>query len=117
MCYKQICKAELLLQVFEEVYYLGLNGDIQRRYWLISYDKSWIKGKGPGNPYPLPLPAAEFMGITVCRVFWKPDNINKFFNPLSPLLSICTVMNFQRLSNNLSHRHPWIQGRIRILKY
>ena len=62
---KNIRKAELLLKIDEQIDHLCLDGDIQCRYRLIANDQFGMKGKGPGNSYPLALSSAEFMRISI----------------------------------------------------
>ena len=56
---------KLLLQVFEKINNLRLNGYIQGRNGLIADNQGRIYAQCPCHSHPLPLSAAEFMGITI----------------------------------------------------
>ena len=62
---KKIGQIKFFLKVFQKVDDLGLDGDIQGRDRLVADDKTRLDRQGPGHPDPLPLPAAEFMGIAI----------------------------------------------------
>ena len=47
---EEIGQATFLLQAFEQVNYLGLNGHVQGRNGLIGNDEAWLERQGPGNP-------------------------------------------------------------------
>ena len=55
----------LLFELGKEVDYLCLYGDVQGRKRLIRHDYLGRHGKGPCDAYPLPLSAAELMGVSV----------------------------------------------------
>ena len=48
-----------LLQVLQEVEHLRLDRDVERRDRLVEQEQRRLDRQGPGDPDPLPLPAAE----------------------------------------------------------
>ena len=62
---KQVGKAEPLLQLLQNIDYLGLDGHIQSRDWLIAHNKLRLRRQGPGNADSLPLAAGKLVGIAV----------------------------------------------------
>src|SRR5512143_713372 len=70
-------KLEFFLNVFKKVNHLGLNRNIEGRDRLIADDQLRIEGKGPGNPDPLPLAAAELMGIALGVLGIEPYLLKK----------------------------------------
>jgi hypothetical protein len=60
---KQIRQAELSLQIFEQIQYLSLDGDIEGRYRFVRHNQLGLQGNGAGDADPLSLPATELMGI------------------------------------------------------
>src|SRR4030067_585272 len=69
---EQVGQAELSLQVFQQVDYLGLDGDIQGRDRLAADDKLRIGGQGSGDTDALALPAGEFVRETVNQAWAEP---------------------------------------------
>lgn len=55
MCNDDIGKIELLLQCYQKIDDLGLNGYVQSLYGFITYDDHWVQAQGPGNANTLPL--------------------------------------------------------------
>ena len=51
------------MQFFENIQYLCLNRDIQRRDWFITNDKGWVRGESTCNANPLALSTAELVRI------------------------------------------------------
>ena len=54
---KQIRQGKLLLEVFEKVEYLGLDGNIERAYRLVTNNKFWLEDECAGDTDTLPLAA------------------------------------------------------------
>ncbi len=54
---EQVCQAEFLLQVFQQIQHLRLNGDVQRRDRLIADQQFGLQGQGAGDADTLSLTA------------------------------------------------------------
>jgi hypothetical protein len=64
---EEIAEAKPSLQIFDEIYDLRLDGDIKRRYRLVTYDQRRLYAQSTGYADALPLAAAEFMWIAISR--------------------------------------------------
>src|ERR687894_515521 len=60
---EDVGEVELLLQVLQEVYDLGLDRDVQRAHRLVADDQPGVQGYGPRHPDPLPLSAGELVRV------------------------------------------------------
>src|SRR3972149_5122218 len=60
---KKIGEAEPLLQLFQEIEDLGLDGNIQCRDGLITNDKLWLQRQGAGDANPLSLATPPLVRI------------------------------------------------------
>ena len=78
---------KFVLQVFQEVQHLGLDGDIESGNRLIGDDELGVQGQGPRDPDALPLAAAEFMGVAVDMLGPQADHFHQLQNSLLALLS------------------------------
>jgi len=56
---------KLIAQVFQQIYDLRLDRDVERRDRLVANDDVRVQGQGAGNTDALALAAAHFMGIAV----------------------------------------------------
>ena len=61
---EEIGEMHRFLELLEKIDDLGLNGDIQGGYRLISHYKLRANGQGPSNSNSLPLTAAKFVGVS-----------------------------------------------------
>jgi len=62
---ENIGQPQSALKFFEQVDHLCLYRYIQSRYGFIADNKGRVTGQRTGDPYALPLPAAEFMGKAI----------------------------------------------------
>ena len=53
---EEVTEVVFLLQVLEQVHYLGADGDVQGGYGFVQDDQLWVEGQGPGYPDSLALP-------------------------------------------------------------
>ena len=58
---EQVREPELPLEVFQEIQDLGLDAHVERGRGLVEDDELRVQREGPGDPDPLPLPAAELV--------------------------------------------------------
>ena len=113
---EEVGELEFLLQVFHQVDDLGLDGDVEGGNRLVGHDQLRPKGEGPGDANTLPLAAAELMRIAVVEVGVETDDSQEFLHALVLGLAAQQAKVFQRLRDDVAHRHAWIQRRIRILE-
>jgi hypothetical protein len=67
---EDVRETELVLKVREEVEYLRLDRDIERRHGLVGDDHLRLQGEGAGDADPLALPARELAfnrTLTTCN--------------------------------------------------
>ena len=107
---KNTGKSQLLLQIPEQVQYLGLYGHIQGADRFITHQQSGIQGKGPGNTYALPLSAGEFMGISSQTVLRKPHHIQQLLHMGIHIPAPGQPMIQHGLCQYLKHMLPGVQG-------
>ena len=116
MADKQICQIVFLLEIFQKIDNLCLNGDIQCGNRLIADDKVRIQGNRPCNTDPLPLSAGKFMRIAVLLVIKQAA---AFHNPgyIGIQLVVRNQMVFPyRLADDLTDRKPGRKTGIGILE-
>lgn len=105
------------LEVLKKIDDLGLDRDIQGAYGLIADDELWFDGDGSGNPDPLTLATAEFMGITPGVGGIKADVSEQRGDPLAALLPAgCEAVDVEGFTDDILHRAAWIQGAEGILE-
>ena len=115
---EQVGQAHLVLEFVKHVDDLGLDGNVQGRNRLVTDHKLRVHGHGPGDADALPLAAGELMGVAVGVLGVKTHLGHQVQNFLRPLLFIGVhVVNIQRLSDDVRHGHPGVQGRIGVLKH
>ncbi len=61
--HEQICQAELLLQVLQQVQDLGLDRNVQGRDWLVADHQLRMGSQGSGNANALALAARESVWV------------------------------------------------------
>jgi hypothetical protein len=55
-------KPSCVLQIFQQVDHLRLDGDVQRRNRFVADDEGGVRGQGAGDADALPLPAGKLVG-------------------------------------------------------
>jgi hypothetical protein len=114
---KQVRELILRLKVSKQVENLGLNANVERRDWLVQNKQLRSKDQRPGYPYPLQLPAGEFMRISSTSGGPDAHDFKSFPDPLASFAIRSKTVDAQRLSNDVGHPHPWINAGVWILKY
>ena len=79
---EEIGEAEFLLQVFQEVDYLGLDRNIQRGDWLIADNQIGISRQGTRNPNALALPTRKFMRVAVHKFRVQSNQVQQLIYAL-----------------------------------
>jgi hypothetical protein len=62
---EQVGEGEFLLEVFEEIEDLGLDGDVEGADGFVADDEFWLEDEGTGDADTLSLAAGEFVGVAV----------------------------------------------------
>src|SRR5690554_575619 len=113
---KQISQSKLLLQFFQQVDDLSLDGNIQRRNGLIADDKFGPQSQGAGNSNALALATRKFVWIPVDKVRIQTDHAQQLTHALVPLFDRANVVNIQGFADDLPHRHTRVQGGVGVLE-
>ncbi len=113
---EQQCQTHLVAQVFEQVQYLRLNRDVQRRDRLVGQDQLWLGHDRPGDADALPLAAGELVRVAVVVLGVEPDHFHDLAHATSPLHLRAELVNAQRLADDRAHRTARVQRGVRILK-
>src|SRR5690348_826782 len=113
---EEIGQMQLLLQILEQVDYLRLDRNVERRHRLVEHEETRAHCERPRDPDALALPARELMRITVKRVGPDPDHIEQFDDPLLLLSAACETMDLDSFADNRPHPHARIQRCVGILE-
>ena len=70
---EEVGQFEFVLEVFEEVQYLGLDADVEGAHGFITDEEFGLDGEGAGDADALALTAAEFVGVAAGGVGGEAD--------------------------------------------
>ena len=113
---EQIGEAEAVLQLFQEVQHLRLDGDVERRHRLVKDQETGVEGQRPRHPYPLALPARELVGVTVGDVGVHSHQLQQPPHRFPTAAPGHLGMHLQQLADGRPHRHAGVEGGERILE-
>ncbi len=113
---EKIRQAELLLQIFEQIDDLRLNGDVERRDRLVANDEFRINGERACDADALALAAGKLVRITVGVIRLQPDQTQQFLNAIVYAFAAGEVMYLERLADDVADGHARVERRKRILK-
>ena len=82
---KEIGQVLILLHILHQIQNLGLNGHIQSRNRLVTYNESRIQRQGPGDPDALAASAVQLVGLAVGQPLRQPHCIHQLQHLLLPL--------------------------------
>ena len=114
---EQIGDSELLLEFFEHVDDLCLDGNVQCGNRLIADDEGRVDRQSAGNADPLSLSAGELVGIPggVLRV--QADQFHEVQDLfMAVFLVLVEVVDVEGLTDNVFDRHTGVQGRVGVLE-
>ena len=114
---EKICKAHILLKLFQKVYYLRLNGYVKGGNGLIADYKARVYGKAARYSYALALPAGKLMGEAAGVILAKANLLQTVVYYPLPLLAGAKVVYVYAFAYYISYRHAGIQGGVGILEY
>jgi len=117
MCDKEIGKPELVLKIHQQVEHLGLDRHVQCRNRLVTDDEPRVQDQRPCNANALSLPTTEFVRIAIHHDRIESDALHYLRDTFSTFGIGTNVLQQQRFCNDVSHGHPWIQGRERVLEH
>jgi len=124
---KEIRELQLLLELFESIEDLGLNGDVERRNRFIANNEFRIKRKGSCDTNALALATREFVRITGGLFRRKTNGGHEFEHPFMAIILEREALflaffkkeflvGINRLGDDVFDGHTGIQRRIGILE-
>src|SRR6516162_459753 len=114
---ENISQTERLLQVFQQIDDLRLNGDVERRYWLVTNDQLGRNRQGASNSDALALTAGELMWVSPHVIGVEPNGFEQLDDSVHELpMGLHQAMNGQRLAYDRADCHARIERGIRILE-
>jgi len=113
---EQVGEAKLLLEVFQQVDHLRLDGDIQRGDGFIADNQRGVQRKGAGHTHPLPLTARKFVRVAVGVSGVEAHEREQFFNTFFRGFAIHDAMHQDRFANDFAHRHAGVEAGIGVLE-
>ena len=114
---EQIGQAQFVLQRFQQVHYLRLNGHIKGGNRLIADDKLGLQRQRPRDPDPLALPPGKRMWIAVGELPVQPDLIHQLIDTVQLLRLGPIGVLIQRLTDNGGDSHARIEAGLWVLKH
>jgi len=106
---EEIGQPKLLLQIFEDVQHLRLDGHIQRRDRFIANNKARTEGKSPGDSNALALPAREFMRVTAAVIFLQTHFLKGLHRQLVTVLFVADFVNFEPFHHRIPNAHARVE--------
>ena len=100
---------ELPLQVVQQVQYLRLDGDVERRHGLVRDDEARADGERARDPDALALAAAELVWIAVRRVGRQADEGEKLVDARAALAAGAETVDRESLADDARDPHARIQ--------
>ena len=76
-----------------------------------------LNNEGAGNSDALALTAAEGMWIAAEMFQAQLAASGDFTDPFIHLRALGYAARHQRFGDDIAHRHPWVQRRVRVLEY
>ena len=113
---KKISKAELALQLRQQIHNLRAHAYIQRRDRFVGDNELRPQRQSAGNPNPLPLAPVKLMRKALGRRLVQSNRTQQLRHPFAALLRALLLVNHQRFGNDLIHSHTRIERSEWILK-
>src|SRR5581483_8788632 len=115
---EQIRQPQPVLEVLEEVHDLRPDRDVERRDGFVAHDEVRLERQRPRDPDPLPLAAAERVGIPVDGVGGEPDELEQLAHPVARFLDApYDAVHDERLADEVEDLHARVQARVRVLEH
>ena len=105
------------LQLLQQVQNLILHRHIQRRDRLVADDEARVRGDGPRDADALALAAGKLVRKAGKEFLRNADRLQQPAHPRGRLISaLAQLPGLNRLGNQVPHRHPGVQGGVRVLE-
>jgi hypothetical protein len=105
------------LEFFEKCHDLRLDRDVERADRLVAHQKFRLQRKSAGDSHTLTLSAAQLSRIAVLEGGVQADQAKQLETSAAPRCARPDAVDVQRLSDDLTHAEPWIEGCVGILKH
>src|SRR5688572_14164761 len=106
---EQVCQAELLLKVLEQIEDLCLHRDVERRHRLIANNELRLHRKRARDTETLPLAAAELVRVAGDSRGRKADDIQELEHTLTRAIAAGEFVNLQDFAQHVTDGHARIQ--------
>ena len=113
---EEVGQAELGFQLGHQVEHLRLNRHIERGHRFVGDHELGPEHQRPRQADPLPLPAAELVGIAIDVEAAKPDFLQDFGHRLFALAPVLHPVVAQSLAHDLADRQARVERRVGVLK-
>ena len=113
---EEVGEPEPLLEVFEQVDHLGLDGHVERGDRLVADDELGVQRERPGHPDALALAAGELVRVAVGEAGVEPHRLEQLLDPLPQPPPLRDPVLHQGLPDDAAHRHARIQTVLRVLE-
>ena len=113
---KDVGKPHSLLQFFQKVDYLRLNGHVERGNGLVADDKLRLDGKCARDTNTLALTARKLVRIAVVILRLQTAFLHRVENVVVHLLFGYDMMHFDRFGNYIADGHSGRKRRVRVLE-
>src|SRR5438046_429353 len=113
---EQVRELEAVLQLFEQVDDLRLNGDIQSGDRLVGDDEVGLHRQGARDADALTLATVELVRVAVREVRIETDDLQKLLHALGLRAALREVMHLERLADDVADGHARVERRVRILE-
>ncbi len=101
---EDVGEAELALEVLQQIDDLCLNGDIERRHWLVQDQQSRLQRQCPRDADPLALTTRELTRISSNEAARETDQIKQIADPPVPAHLFEHAVNVQWLGDDVADR-------------
>ncbi|MNZ28893.1 hypothetical protein D3C78_461330 [compost metagenome] len=106
----------LPLQGEQQVHYLGLHRDVQRRHRLVAHQQFGLEGDGAGYADALALTAGKLVRIAIHRTLGQAHLVQQLQHPAASLRCVAFTVDDEGLFQDLAHCVATVEGFCRILK-
>jgi len=113
---EEVSKAEVILQLGEQVEDLGLNGNVKGGNGFVADDELGVHGQGTGDSDTLTLAAGELVGVAVGVEGSETDHAQQLGGTLFDLLFGSHLMGQHGLLKHGTNGHTGVKGSVGILE-
>ena len=113
---EDVGEPEIVLKLCDEIHDLCLNRDVERRDRLVEHDHLRVERECPRDTDSLSLSTRELVGKAVSVLGTQADGPKELLHATTALGATVELVDPKRLGDDLAHRHPRVQRRVRVLE-